>query len=76
MCSVTGVRLDPGAARDAGFLDRVVEPDALIATAREVAGQLADVDANAHAATKVRIRKQLLGELRDGIERLADGREP
>jgi enoyl-CoA hydratase len=58
----------PEAAIAAGFLDRVVAPDALPATAREVAAQLATLDAAAHRETKLRARVETLERIRSGIE--------
>lgn len=69
-CTVTGVVLDPDGAKDAGFLDQVVEPDALMAAARETAERLKGVNREAHAATKLRIRARLLEELHDAVARL------
>lgn len=71
-CTVTGVVLDPAAAQRAGFLDQVVEPEALMDAARETAARLASVNRDAHAATKLRIRARLLEELGEAIA-LVDG---
>ncbi len=71
-CTVTGVVIDPDEACAAGLLDRVVEADAVGATAREAAVQLTGVNMDAHAATKRRIREPVLAELADGIARIAD----
>jgi enoyl-CoA hydratase len=71
-CTVTGVILDPDAARAAGFLDEVVAPDDLIATARAAAERLRGIDMNAHHATKLRIRADALAGLADGIDRIAN----
>jgi len=69
-CAVTGVLLDPAAARDAGFLDQVVDAEALADTVRETAARLTSVNREAHAATKLRIRARMLEELRDAVTRL------
>jgi enoyl-CoA hydratase len=75
-CTVTGVLLGPEEARAAGFLDEVVPADALDAAALAAAQQLATVNAAAHAATKLRVRREVLAGLEDGIARLeGDGRE-
>jgi enoyl-CoA hydratase len=75
-CTVTGVLLDPEAARAASFLDEVVAPEQLDEAARAAARQLAALDPAAHAATKLRIRREVLAGLEDGIARLeGDGRE-
>jgi enoyl-CoA hydratase len=75
-CTVTGVLLGPEEARAVGFLDEVVAPEELQAAALTAARQLATIDPAAHAATKVRIRREVLAGLEDGIARLeGDGRE-
>jgi enoyl-CoA hydratase len=73
-CLTTGVLLDPESARAAGFLDRVVEADPL-AAALEEARALTGIDANAHRATKERIRAEVLAAVLDGADRFGDGRE-
>ena len=70
-CLVTGALLDPEEARLAGFLDRVVAPERLQAEARASAQALAGIDRAAHAATKLRVREQVLGGVREGIARIA-----
>ena len=51
----------------AGFLDRVVEEDALLASALEHAQGLATLDMQAHTQTKLRVRAGLLRALRRGL---------
>ena len=58
----------PDDAVAAGFLDRVVPPAEVADTARAVAAQLAELDLDAHAATKLRVREHTLAVLRDSIE--------
>jgi len=58
----------PDAAVAAGFLDRVVEPPELQDAARAAATQLAALDPDAHAATKLRARARTLEALRAAIE--------
>ncbi len=58
----------PGRAVDAGFLDRIVQPSELQDVARKTAAQLATLDMNAHAATKLRARDQTLQAVRAGME--------
>lgn len=70
-CVVSGVLLDPQEACAAGFLDRVVAPEALHDEARVAARALAAVDRGAHAATKLRIRERALAGVRAGIERIS-----
>ena len=66
----------PEEAVRAGFLDEIVAPDALAAHARARAAELAGIDRGAHAATKVRIRAEVIEAVRDGRERiLGTGRE-
>jgi enoyl-CoA hydratase len=75
-CTVTGVFLGPEEAQAAGFLDRVVAPDELQAAALEAARALTQVDADAHAATKLRIREHAIAGVRDGVDRITGtGRE-
>jgi enoyl-CoA hydratase len=66
--AVTGDMFDPPAAREAGLLDRVVPAADLDALARSVAEDLASLDRPAHAATKLRVRRPVLDELRAAIE--------
>ena len=56
----------------AGFLDRVVPAAELQDAARTAAGQCANLDMNAHAATKRRIRAGALAAIRAAIEADAD----
>jgi enoyl-CoA hydratase len=69
-CTVSGVLLDPEEAVRAGFLDRVVAGDELLAAAAETAAQLASLNRDAHRTTKLRVREQALDGIRDGIERI------
>jgi enoyl-CoA hydratase len=61
----------PEDAVAAGFLDRAVPAAELAATARATASQLARLDANVHAASKLRARTHSLAAIRAAIE--ADG---
>lgn len=72
-CAVTGAMLGPEEAKDAGFLDRLVAPERLEATAVEVATELVGVNAEAHAATKLRVRERAIAGVRDGIDRITGG---
>ena len=75
-CTVTGVLLGPDEARAAGFLDDVVPAEDLDGAALAAAQQLATINAVAHAATKLRVRREVLAGVQDGIARLeGDGRE-
>ena len=53
----------------AGFLDRVVPPAELAEAAAGAAAELARLDLDAHAATKLRARQQALAALREAIDR-------
>ena len=59
---------DPQTAMQAGFIDRVVAPEALQATASQVAENFKKLDLNAFAGTKQRARKQLIAELEEAVE--------
>jgi enoyl-CoA hydratase len=65
---VTGEMFDPPTAREAGLLDAVVPADELDAHAERVAEDLATIDRRAHTATKLRVRKPVVDELRAAIE--------
>jgi enoyl-CoA hydratase len=65
---VTGHMYDPGEALAAGFLDRVVPAAELEIASREAAAQLAGLNAEAHRATKLRVRASALDAVRAGID--------
>lgn len=54
---------DPAAAVTAGYLDRVVAPDALDAAAMDAAKALAGLDATAYAETKRRLRQPTIDRI-------------
>lgn len=58
----------PANAIEAGFLDRMVQPEELHDAAHDVALQLTKLDLDAHKASKLRARHQTLEALRVGIE--------
>jgi enoyl-CoA hydratase len=58
----------PEEAVGAGFLDRLVAPEALEQAAAEAAGELAKLDRGAHSATKLRVRERALEALRAAID--------
>ena len=58
----------PEAAQAAGFLDQVVVPDQLMATAHAVAQQMCQLNMTAHTQTKRKVRKVLLDTLAAAIE--------
>ena len=65
---INGEMFTPHSAVDAGFLDQVVTPEALQATALEVARQLKKINMKAHKNTKLKVRKELLETLDKAIE--------
>jgi enoyl-CoA hydratase len=58
----------PTAAMSVGWLDEIVEADAVVPAARSVAISLVGLDAAAHAASKRRARAAVLAEVRRGID--------
>ena len=69
-CTVTGALLDPEEAVKAGFLDRLVGGEELEAAALAATAELGALNRDAHRATKLRIREEVLAGVRDGIERI------
>ena len=65
---VTAKMFTPVEAVSAGFFDRAVAPQDLRAAAQEAAAELAELNADAHAATKLRARKGALDGMRLAIE--------
>ena len=65
---INGEMFNPISAVDAGFLDQVVKPEELHATALEVARQLKKINMKAHKNTKLKVRKELLETLDKAIE--------
>ena len=59
---------NPTTAKEAGFLDSVVSPEALIPNALAVAQQFKKINQKAHAGTKLKARKALLATLDAAIE--------
>jgi enoyl-CoA hydratase len=55
------------AAREAGFFDELVPPDQLMARAVERAKAFAELNMQAHAASKRRIRKSLIRYVRCSV---------
>lgn len=58
---------EPESALTAGFFDELVEPDALLARAAELAQEFRGLDEHAHAASKRRIRKAVIRRLRRSV---------
>ena len=59
---------NPSEAVAAGFFDRIVAPADLRGAALETAAELAELNAEAHAATKLRARRGALDAVRLAIE--------
>jgi enoyl-CoA hydratase len=66
--AVTGTMFDPDGAVVAGLLDAVVPPEDLEAAAWGAAADLARLDRQAHSATKLRMRQDVVRDLRGAIE--------
>ena len=58
----------PGDAVAAGFLDQVVPAERVLDTAREAAARFAQLNADAHAASKARVREHALAAIAKGID--------
>ncbi|RJG13434.1 crotonase/enoyl-CoA hydratase family protein [Pseudomonas cavernicola] len=65
---INGEMFDPQGAVDAGFLDKVVPAEQLMATAIAAAQQLKKINMTAHKNTKLKVRKTLLETLDRAIE--------
>jgi enoyl-CoA hydratase len=65
---VSATMYTPAEAVQAGFLDRVVAADELRAASVQAAEALAELDAKAHTATKLRARAGALEAVRAAIE--------
>ena len=66
---INGEMFEPQGAVDAGFLDKVVPAEQLMATAQAVAQQLKKINMSAHKNTKLKVRQALLDTLAQAIER-------
>ncbi|MBD9399591.1 crotonase/enoyl-CoA hydratase family protein [Pseudomonas sp. PDM11] len=65
---INGEMFDPQSAIDAGFLDKVVPAEQLMATALAVAAQFKKINMSAHRKTKLKVRAALLETLDKAIE--------
>ena len=65
--AVLAETFNPEQALEAGFFDRLVTPEALHATARELVEQLLQLDPYAHTVTKRRVRAGTIRAIRRGI---------
>jgi enoyl-CoA hydratase len=70
---VNAATYSPSEAVAAGFLDRVVQPHELAQASLETAQELCELNAEAHTATKLRVREQALSLLRAAIESELEG---
>lgn len=66
---INGEMFEPQGAVDAGFLDKVVAAEQLMASAQAVAQQLKKINMSAHKNTKLKVRQALLDTLAQAIER-------
>lgn len=57
----------PEGAVEAGFFDRVVAPSDLTEVARKLAADFTKLNAKAHAASKLRVRGQVLAAMKEAI---------
>ena len=62
--TVLAEHFTPETALTAGFFDELVEPDALLDRAKEVAARLGTLDMGAHAFTKRRVRAEQISAVR------------
>ena len=65
---INGEMFDPQGAVDAGFLDKLVPAEQLLASAQAVARQMKKINMSAHKNTKLKVRKALLDTLDRAIE--------
>ena len=65
---INGEMFDPQGAVDAGFLDKLVPAEQLLASAQAVARQMKKINMSAHKNTKLKVRKALLDTLDQAIE--------
>ncbi|WP_332820703.1 crotonase/enoyl-CoA hydratase family protein [Pseudomonas sp.] len=65
---INGEMFDPQGAMNAGFLDKLVPAEQLLATAQAVAQQMKKINMSAHKNTKLKVRKALLETLDQAIE--------
>ena len=72
-CAITGAVLGSDEAMRAGFLDELVAREVLTGAARRAADALAEINLDAHAATKLRVRADALEGIREGVARIERG---
>ncbi|MCQ4314754.1 crotonase/enoyl-CoA hydratase family protein [Stutzerimonas zhaodongensis] len=64
---INGEIFNPQDARDAGFIDKIVQPEELMEVAKATAQQLKKINMTAHKNTKLKARKGLLETLDQAI---------
>lgn len=64
---INGEVFDVSTALKAGFLDQLVDPEALMATAKSAAQSLAKINMSAHHGTKLKERKEILEAMDSAI---------
>ncbi|MCQ2029704.1 crotonase/enoyl-CoA hydratase family protein [Stutzerimonas zhaodongensis] len=64
---INGEIFNPQDARDAGFIDKIVQPEELMDVAKATAQQLKKINMTAHKNTKLKARKGLLETLDQAI---------
>jgi enoyl-CoA hydratase len=65
---ISATMYNPSEAVTAGFFDRVVPADELLPASLAAAAELAELNSQAHAATKLRVRGSSLRAIRSAIE--------
>lgn len=65
---VSATMFSPSDAVNAGFFDRIVSPEELLPVSLAAAAELAELNAQAHTATKLRVRGDSLKAIRAAIE--------
>lgn len=65
--TVQGYIYDPAGAVEAGYLDMIVSPEKVVATATAIAGQLAALPGSSYAFNKNAIRKMTLATIKASI---------
>ncbi|AZZ93851.1 crotonase/enoyl-CoA hydratase family protein [Hahella sp. KA22] len=72
-CVINAEMFAPQQAKEAGFLDIVVEESELMARAMEEAKKMTALNLKAHKNTKLKVRSAFLSELAEAIEKDATG---
>ena len=67
---IQGRLFDPGGAQDAGFVDEVVDPDAVRSGAVAAAAALSEIPNEAYVGNKLNLRKDAIDRLEASIPAL------